>query len=202
MTKTKTLATGMLLSALVLTTSSFAYAIEATTLPIRERNETMKATNQEFRTEVKDAIKTATKPGEMRGTVRELNQERMASNSATRQLYRSERAQNHGERIERRFAFYAQRLTNIATRIQSRIDTEKAAGKDTTAAQSALDKAKTLLTQAVADGKQAVTMFQSISVAVWSTQAPEIKAAIEQANKARTGFVQARLSLIDATTSL
>lgn len=182
--------------------SSTAFALEATNSPVLKRNETIRANNEEFRADVKNTIKMATKPGEMRGDIRELNKDRMASNSAARQLYRSERAQVHGERLDLRFHFYAERLTNIATRIQTRIDTEKAAGKDVAAAQAALEKAKTLIATAVADGKTAVSLFQNISVSVWSTQAPEVKAAIEQANKARGEFVQARLSLIDATASL
>ncbi len=178
------------------------HAVETITSAVMKRNETIRENNQEFRGEVKDTLRSATEPGEMRGVVKSLNKERIASNSAARQLYRSERAQNHGERIEKRFAFYEERLRNIAARIQIRITTEKTAGKDTSAAQAALDKANTLLTQAVADGKLAVGMFQNISVAVWSTQAPEVKAAIEQANKARSGFVQVRLALIDATSAL
>lgn len=205
--KTKTLFFGTLVATTLALVQSVSPVKAMVASPAAEKVEKIKAANEEFRTTRQTAaddlrMKKASGAGEFKETMEDARKTRMATISAARQLYRTERAQNHGERIERRFAFYAQRLTNIATRIQTRIDTQKAAGKDTATAQAALDKAKTLLTQAVADGKQAVTMFQNISVAVWSTQTPEVKAAIEQANKARTGFVQVRLSLIDATAAL
>ncbi len=196
------------LSSALFTLLAYPLPAHATTASAAaEKRETIKSANEEFRTQKTDAIKDlrttkASGAAQLKETMEDARTVRKATISGARQLYRSERAANHGERIERRFTFYAQRLTNIATRIQKRIDTEKAAGKDVSAAQTALDKAKTLLAQAVVDSKQAVTMFQSISVATWDTQSPEIKAAIEQANKARAGFVQTRLSLIDATAAL
>lgn len=170
--------------------------------PIQIRNQNIKENNESFREDVREAKTTATAPGSMRGVVKELNEDRRASNSAVRQTYRSERAKLHGERIEKRFSWYAERLGNIATRVQARIDKEKTEGKDVAKAQTSLDTAKVTLAQAVADGKTAVTMFQAIDVAKWDVQQPQVKAAIAQANKARVGFVTTRQQLMDAVKAL
>jgi hypothetical protein len=144
----------------------------------------------------------ASAAAELRETVQEAREVRKATMAAARRTYRSERAQVHGERLDRRFAFYAQRLTTIATRIQTRIDTKKQTGADVATAQAALDKAKLLITQATSEGAQAVSLFENITVTTWDLQAPQIKAAIEQANKARMSFVSARLALLDAAAAL
>jgi hypothetical protein len=113
-----------------------------------------------------------------------------------RQTIRSDRAKIHADRLARRFSFYTQRLTNIATRIQTNIDNQKAAGKDVTSAQTQLTTAKATLASATADGNTAVSMFNAITVEKWDQQQPQIKAAITQAQKARSEFVQARQQLI------
>lgn len=170
--------------------------------PVQIRNEEMRENNEQFRENVRNAVGTATAPGTLRGEVRELNRERVASNAAVRQTYRSERAKLHGERLERRFSWYAERLQDIAKRIQSRIDALKADGKDVNSAQTSLDLANATLTQAIADGKKAVEMFQAITISTWDVQQPEIKAAIDQANTARKGFASARQQELDAVKAL
>jgi hypothetical protein len=178
------------------------FATSPSLRPVQIRNQEIRENNEQFREDVRDAKMNATAPGSMRGVVKELNEDRRASNSAVRQTYRSERAKLHGERIDRRFSWYAERLQNIAERIQSRIDKEKADGKDVTKAQASLDAAKATLTQAIADGKTAVTMFEAIDVAKWDVQQPQVKAAIDQANKARSEFITARQQELDAVKAL
>src|SRR5258708_34561280 len=65
---------------------------------------------------------------------------------------RTDRAKVHAARLKSHFAFYAMRLTNIDTRIQSLIDKKHTAGKNTDAAQTQLNTAKATLAQAVIDG--------------------------------------------------
>ena len=134
---------------------------------------------------------------------RSLIQEQFRNTVKTiRQTMRSERNKIHAATLQKNFGLYALRLNNIASRIQSAIDKRKAAGKDTTAAQTQLDTAKTTLTQAIADGQKAVDMFNAITVDKWDIQKPEIKAAIAQAQLARKEFVTARTQMVQAVKLL
>ncbi len=161
-------------------------AEETDTRPVQVRNEAIKEANDNLRETRKNTQKSVKK------TMEDARMERKASVSATRQTYRSERAKLHGERIEKRFAFYAERLSNIATRLQSRIDKLKAEGKDVQSPQQALDISLVTLEKAINDSKVAVEMFGNISISTWDSQQPEIKAAIVQAGVARTGFTIAQ----------
>ncbi|HSW90110.1 MAG TPA: hypothetical protein VLH19_04535 [Patescibacteria group bacterium] len=125
-----------------------------------------------------------------------------ASVSAAQEEFRANMAKVHGERLNRRFAFYAARLNNILARIQSRIDKEKVAGKDVTTAQSDLDSAKAKLTQAIKDGNAAVTAFENITPQNWQAQKADAKAAMALAQKARQEFIDARRLMVDAVQTL
>lgn len=157
--------------ALLTTTTISVFAVEAT--PTLRPGQQFRQEVQEIRKETKTAVQTA------------------------RQEFRTNKAGEHGSRLENRFAFYAQRLNNIIARTQRHIDAKKNDGKDVTNAQSKLDNAKQVLATAISDGQKAVALFQAINVDTWDVQQPEIKAAIEQANKARKGFVEARRLLIE-----
>lgn len=136
-------------------------------------------------------------------TPRQTIRQGMKKEVATiRQTIRTERNKIHADRLQVRFGFYADRLNNIAARIQILITKDQTAGKNVTKAQAQLDAGKATLTQAIADGQQAVSMFNSISVATWNVQQPEIKAAIAQAQKARKEFVTARQSMVSAVSIL
>jgi len=115
---------------------------------------------------------------------------------------RSDRAKIHSDRLKNHFAFYATRLTNIDTRIQSLIDKKKAAGKNTDTAQTQLNTSKNTLAQAIADGNKAVDMFNTIPANTWDTQKPEVKAAITQAQLARKEFADARSQAVQAVKLL
>jgi hypothetical protein len=104
--------------------------------------------------------------------------------------------------LERRFGFYARRLTNIADRIQSRIDKVKATGKDTTAAQAKLDSARQALTQATTDGQAAIAALRAITPAPWAQQKDAFMAAKDLAKKARQEFVDARKLMVQAVQLL
>lgn len=162
--------------ALLTTTTVSVFAVEAT--PTLRPGQQFRQEVQEIRQETKTAVQTA------------------------RQEFRVNKASEHGSRLEKRFAFYAQRLNNIIARIQRHIDAKKNDGKDVSNVQSKLDNAKQVLATAVSDGQKAVALFKAINVDTWDVQRPEIKAAIEQANKARKGFVETRRLLIEVVQLL
>lgn len=119
-----------------------------------------------------------------------------------RQELRSTVAENHANRLERRFTLYYTRLSNIITRFQARLDTLKTAGKDTTAAQAKLDLAKTRLEEAKAKGDAAVAAFKAIDPAKFSEQRTQAFAARDLAMEARKLFQETHTLLKDALKEL
>lgn len=176
-----------------------------TTAPVYIRNQQIREAQGTYRETREEAVSERIETRDTdayRETMREAREVRRASISGARYTFRTERARIHGERLARRFAFYEQRLTNIANRIATRIEKERSEGKDVSSAQSSLDAARTALATAVADGKKAVEMFTTITATTWDTQQPEIKAAIEQAQLARKGFAQSHKFLADSIRAL
>lgn len=187
------LALASILTASLLSFAPVTFAVDATATitatatprPREVLREEIKKTRDDFKTKVK------TEKEELKTEIK-----------TDRETFRSERAKTHADRIEKRFAEYNTRLTNIATRIQKNIDAKKAAGKDVTSAQTQLTSAKATLAQAVTDGATAVAMFRAITVSTWNVQLPEVKAAIDAANKARLEFVAARKGMVDTVVIL
>ncbi len=114
------------------------------------------------------------------------------------QTLRSSVAQNHANRLERRFKFYFERLTNIITRFQTRLDTLKNKGTDVSTIQVKLDAAKTQLASAKSLGEQAVADFRAIDPAKFSEQKAQAQAARDQAMQARGAFLEVHKLLKDA----
>lgn len=119
-----------------------------------------------------------------------------------RQEFRSNVAENHANRLERRFKFYFDRLSGIITRFQTRLDTLKAGGKDISTVQTRLDAAKTKLAEAKTKGEVAVTAFRAIDPAKFNEQKTEAKAARDLAQAARALFKEVHNLLKDALKSL
>lgn len=119
-----------------------------------------------------------------------------------RQEFRSKVAENHANRLERRFKFYFDRMTNIITRFQTRLDTLKTSGKNVAAIQVKLDSAQTKLSEAKTKGEAAVTAFRAIDPSKFSEQKTEILAARDLATAARKLFVETHTLLKDALKSL
>lgn len=115
-----------------------------------------------------------------------------------RQNLRSSVAENHANRLERRFGFYFARLGNIIARFQRRLDALKTAGKDTTAVQAKLDAAKSKLAEAKAKGAEAIAAFKAIDPAKFSEQRAEAFAARDLATAARKLFVETHTLLKEA----
>lgn len=150
-------------------------------LPVyAEEGQTLRETRMENRQERREEVQ------ENRQEVRELRQE-------NRQEVRSMVAENHANRLERRFKFYYDRLSGIASRIQTRLDTLKSNGEDTTAALSKLTEAKTKLESAKTLGAQSVAAFRAIDPTNFEEQKTEAKAARDLANQARAAFKDALL---------
>lgn len=134
--------------------------------------------------------------------IQEIRQERREDISEERQEFRSNVAENHANRLERRFGFYYTRFNNIINRFQTRLDTLKQAGKDTTSVQAKLDLAKAKLLEAKTKGEAAVAAFRAIDPAKFSEQKTEAFAARDLANQARDLFKQTGNLLKDALKAL
>ncbi len=132
---------------------------------------------------------------EVRQEIRQEVKDTRVEIQGQRQELRSDIAGNHATRLERRFAAYYTRMTNIATRITNRITTLKNSGKDTTAVQTKLDAAKATLESAKTKGAEAVAAFRAIDPAKFSEQKDKAIAARDLAMAARKLFVQASQEL-------
>lgn len=141
--------------------------------------------------------------------IQEIRQERMEDRQEKReevkekvQEIRSNVAENHANRLERRFAFYYSRLSNIITRFGKRLDILKADGKDISTASAKLDSAKSTLELAKAKGTEAVSAFKAIDPVKFSEQKTQVLAARDLANSARKLFLDSHTLLKDALTAL
>lgn len=111
-------------------------------------------------------------------------------------------AQNHANRLKRRFQFYYDRFTNIIARFKARLAILEGQGKNITAVTAKLDLAKTKLEEAKAKGIEAVAAFVAIDPAKFSQQKTERLAARDLANAAHQLFVDTHNLLKDALKEL
>lgn len=118
------------------------------------------------------------------------------------QEFRSNVAENHANRLERRFKFYFDRLTNILTRFDKRVATLKSEGKNTAAVESSLAAAKTKLSEAKTKGDAAIAAFKAIDPAKFSEQKTEAMAARDLAMAARKLFMDTHSLIKDALKAL
>ena len=115
---------------------------------------------------------------------------------------RSEFAQQHAERIERRYALYAERLLNLADRIEARAQILSADGTDVSAALAKVTEARTLIESAQSSGDEAVTEFRSIDPATYEEQRDVALAARDLAETSIADFKAARDLLQEAVRLL
>lgn len=111
-------------------------------------------------------------------------------------------AQNHANRLKRRFGFYYDRFTNIITRFKARLVILDGQGKDTAAIKTKLTAAGAKLEEAKTKGIEAVAAFVAIDPAKFSQQKTERLAARDLANAARQLFVDTHNLLKDALKEL
>ncbi len=175
----KILVLSLAVSALVLSSSLVSAEGENVTKRRPDRPEA--AQIQEIREVRKDA----------RGEVKEKMQE-----------FRSNVAENHANRLERRFKFYFDRLTNILTRFDKRVATLKSEGKNTATVEASLASAKTKLAEAKTKGDAAVASFRAIDPAKFSEQKTEALAARDLAMAARKLFQDTHSLIKDALKAL
>lgn len=119
-----------------------------------------------------------------------------------RQETRNKVAENHANRLERRFGFYYDRLSQIIVRFESRLAILDNAGKNTTDSKAKLVLAKTQLSEAKVMGEVAVAAFRAIDPVKFSEQKTEIVAARDSAVSTRKLFQEAHQLLNDALKSL
>ena len=143
-----------------------------------EDAKTLRETRMENRQEIKSEIM------ENRQEVKDMRVE-------NHQEIRSLVAENHANRLERRFKFYYDRLSNIARRLETRLATLKSDGKDTSVADTKLTEATTKLETAKSLGEQAVSAFRAIDPAKFAEQKEQALAARDLANQARVAFKEA-----------
>lgn len=129
-------------------------------------------------------------------------EEQLKNRAGVSQEIRSKVADNHANRLERRFKFYYERLSKIIVKFQTRIDYLKGKGKDTTAVQTKLDAAKVKLESAKVKGEAAVAAFRKIEPGKWEEQKPAMLAAKDLAEEARGLFKDAFKLLKDALKEL
>lgn len=137
--------------------------------------------------------------------IQEIRQDRMEDRQEAKdkmQETRSTVAENHANRLERRFAFYYARLSNIIMRFEKRLDILKADGKDIATVSAKLTEVKAKLESAKAKGVEAVAAFKAIDPARFSEQKTEALAARDLANSARKLFMETHTLLKDALKSL
>ncbi len=118
------------------------------------------------------------------------------------QDFLSQIAENHANRLERRFGYYNTRLDNIITRFQKRLDALKAEGKDVASNQAKLDAAKAKLGEAKAKGAEAIAAFKAIDPAKFSEQKTERHAARDLAIMARKLYFETHKLLVEAVKLL
>jgi hypothetical protein len=129
--------------------------------------------------------------------VQEIRQERIEERTEKReevkekiQERRSNIAENHATRLEKRFASYFMRFSNIISRFQTRLDLLKKEGKDVASAQTKLDSAKTKLSEARSKGDASIAAFKAIDPAKVTEQKTELIAARDMATVARKMFAE------------
>lgn len=105
-----------------------------------------------------------------------------------RQENRSNVAELHATRLERRFKFYYERLNNIMTRFQARLDLLTSEGKSTSTVQLKLSTAKAKLEEAKLKGARAIAAFRAIDPVKVRDQKSALLIASNLATEARKLF--------------
>ncbi|MBP9700459.1 hypothetical protein KBD71_04235 [Candidatus Woesebacteria bacterium] len=120
----------------------------------------------------------------------ELRKENSEERQELRLESREQFLERVANRVERRFSLHVKRLENWIERASKRIATLSSEGKNTTAAQAALDKAKQSLATAKTLGTQAVALLRAVSVESWDAQKADATAARAAVTKAQVAFAQ------------
>jgi len=135
-------------------------------------------------------------------TLRQDSKEKKNEMRTDRQELRTEAAKNKSAALAKHCTAVETNLTNILTRIDSRIAKQKADGKDVSAAEAAVTDARTSLDSGKSYCDQAVAKFDSVPVDKWEAQKSVLAEARSLAKQSREMFVKARKSIGTAIKSL
>ncbi len=175
----------LLLATIILLTSSTTISAEsAENITKRRPDRPETATIQEIREQKTEAI-----------------QERKESRANLANI-RSNVAENHANRLEKRFSFYFDRLTAIIVRFNTRLDSLNAKDPVVINLRSKLTTANTKLIEAKTKGDEAVDAFRGIDPSAFSEQKAAVLAARDMANSARKLFVEVHVLLKEAIKTL
>jgi len=185
---------------------------------VRERQQEMRDTVVENRAERREEIeeRTAerreeleTRRSEMQETIEERREDartRMEEKRLEMQENRQERRAHitevHAERLESRFTFYGDRLADIISRLDTRLESLDAAGQDVTNQQEQLLAAQALLVEAENTTVDAIIGFLDVDPESYEEQRSAALAAGNVAQAARSQFEAVRSTLLDIIQSL
>lgn len=121
---------------------------------------------------------------------KEEREEKRTERIEERQEKRAANIQEIAGRVEKRFAKHEERLQNWVDRVTKHISDKKAKGVDVSAAEKALETAKTSFATAKTLGATAVTKLKSVSTTNWEDQKTDAIAARDAVKKAQVAYAQ------------
>jgi len=124
-------------------------------------------------------------------------QEQTTTQEAVQQQIKAQErvAAVHALRLQRRFEFYYQRLSDIGDKLATRLQTLANEGKDVTAAQANLTNALMLLEEAKEQADASIAKFNSIDPEQYQAQRQLALQARDEAQLARLSFQQVLIQL-------
>ncbi|MCD8484144.1 hypothetical protein LRY65_05155 [Candidatus Woesebacteria bacterium] len=139
---------------------------------------------------------------ERRAEVRQDVTERRQEAQENRQQVRDTVTQEHAERLEYRFGIYGDRLADIISRLEVKIDEMEAAGFDVSEERSQLSEAEVLLMDAEDSATEAIMKFVSIEPDLYAEQRSMAMEGRDMAQTARRQYAEVRSMLQDIVQSL
>ncbi|KKT98542.1 MAG: hypothetical protein UX00_C0002G0054 [Microgenomates group bacterium GW2011_GWB1_45_17] len=147
---------------------------------------------------VSSALATENASPSPKTRIREKAEERLEKQQEKREEISDRKSVN----LEKHCTAIQSGFTNIISRINSRIEKQKAEGRDATIASQHVASAQTALDSAVSLCKQSVAKFDSVPANSWATQKSIIQEARLLAKQAHDQFVAARKSVVAAIRAL
>lgn len=157
----------------------------------------------QVRNQVREEVRENMQDSELQ--VQERVQERQELREEVRQNLEEKKQERigaftlrHAERLEKRFADYARRLTNIADRLEQRINTTTPEFKQKEEALEKIAEARQLLSQAETGALDSISEFRSIDVIEYESYRSIALSARDTAEETRELFLEARKTLQEA----
>ena len=157
----------------------------------------------QVRNQVREEVRENMQDSELQ--VQERVQERQELREEVRQNLEEKKQERvgaftlrHAERLEKRFTDYARRLTNIADRLEQRINTTTPEFKQKEEALEKIAEARQLLSQAEVGALDSISQFRSIDVIEYESYRSIALSARDTAEETRELFLEARKTLQEA----